>query len=93
MSEITVKENPSRHRFEALVDGEVAGFTEYHLDGDLQVMPHTVTDPDHRGQGVAGAVVQAALDAARENGRTVQADCSYVAHYVETHPEYQDLVA
>ena len=65
MAEITVRDDADAHRFEALVDGEVAGFTEYHLQGDVQVMPHTVTAPELRGQGVAGAVVKAALEAAR----------------------------
>ncbi|WP_404373658.1 GNAT family N-acetyltransferase [Kytococcus sedentarius] len=93
MAEITVRDDADAHRFEALVDGEVAGFTEYHLQGDVQVMPHTVTAPEHRGQGVAGAVVKAALEAAREAGRTVRPDCPYVRKYIEEHAEYQDLLA
>ena len=93
MSDMTIRDNPGQHRFEALVDGEVAGFTEYHLRDGVQVMPHTVTSHHHRGQGVAAAVVKAAQDAAREAGRTVRPDCPYVKKYISEHPEYQDLVA
>ncbi|OFS15759.1 MULTISPECIES: GNAT family N-acetyltransferase [Kytococcus] len=90
---VTVRQNTAEQRFEGYVDGELAGFTEYHLDGDVQVMPHTVTLPEHRGQGVARAVVGAALEAAREAGRTVRPDCSYVRHLMRDEPQYADLLA
>ncbi len=88
-----VRRNEQQSRYEMVVDGEVAGFADY-IDRDgVRMFPHTVTSPQHRGQGVAGEVVRAALDEARADGVKVVPACSYVADYIDRHPEYADLVA
>lgn len=74
-------------------DGEVVGFAEYVLDGDVVVFPHTVVDPAHRGRGVAGALAERALGDARARGRSVVPACSFFEIYLRRHPEHQDLVA
>ncbi|MFC7403508.1 GNAT family N-acetyltransferase [Georgenia alba] len=81
-----------RSRFEILVDGEVAGFTEYLQNGDRRIFVHTVVDPAFEGHGLAGTVVRHALETTRREGMRVVAVCPYVAGYVERHPEVADLV-
>lgn len=47
----------------------------------------------HRGKGLAGKVVMEALEYARDQGLRVVPSCSYVAAFLERHPEYADLAA
>jgi len=90
----TVQDAPERQRYEIAVDGEVVGFAEHHPIGDgVEVFPHTVVLPAHEGQGLAGRLVRYALDDARARGVRVQPSCSYVAAWIDRHPDYQDLVA
>ena len=46
-----------------------------------------------RGQGVAGQLVEAALRHVTAQKGKVVARCSYVAGYIQKHPEYKDLLA
>jgi len=87
-----VVDNSTQSRFEILVDGKVAGFADYRLLPTKIVMTHTEVSPEHEGQGLAGKLVGHALDAARDAGLQVVPRCSYVASYIERHPDYQDLV-
>lgn len=89
----TVEHKPEQNRFEILVDGVVAGHADYTVVGGVRDFDHTVTDPAFRGQGVAGTLVAAALDATRAEGVTIATSCSYVEKFVAQHPEYRDLLA
>lgn len=53
---------------------------------------HTFVPPADREQGLAGAVVEAAMNYARENGLKVVAGCSYVRDWVRRNPDFKDLV-
>lgn len=94
--EVEVRHEPERSRWAAYVDGEEAGFAEYLLAEEPAriVFPHTVTHPAYAGRGVASQVVAAALAQVRADGeRRVVPQCSFVARYVQQHPELADLVA
>ena len=82
-----------RQRFEIESDGELVGFIDYRADDATVVMTHAEVAPRLGGQGLGSAMVQAALDAVRESGRSVVPRCSFVATYIDKHPEYQDLLA
>ena len=73
--ELQVTDNPAESRFEIRADGELAGFAAYHLRGSQIAFIHTVTEDRFRGHGVAGQLVQAALDSARERHLAVLAYC------------------
>jgi predicted GNAT family acetyltransferase len=88
-----VRHDPERSRYELLVDGEVVGVADYHVDGDRWIFPHTVITPERRGQGLGAELVQAALDDVRRAGGTVVPRCWYVAEFIDTHPDYADLLA
>lgn len=92
-SEPTVADNPSTHRFEITVDGEVAGFAEYERRDEVVEFTHTVIDDAYEGQGLGSTLVRAALDGARDDGLKVIATCPFVASYIQRHDEYADLVA
>jgi predicted dinucleotide-binding enzyme/predicted GNAT family acetyltransferase len=61
--------NASRMRYEALIDGAVAGFGEYILTDELIVFTHTEVDPAYEGQGVGSAIARFALEDVRREGR------------------------
>lgn len=90
---IEVADNPRAARYEVLLNGRPAGFAEYVLKGGTIILTHTEVGPEFEGRGLAGRLARAALDGAREAGLTVIARCSYIASYIERHPEYADLLA
>ena len=90
--DLEVADNPDKARFEIVADGELAGFAQYHLDGDEIAFTHTQTDDRFRGQGIAGLLVQSSLDAARERHLSVLPYCPFVRTWISEHREYADLV-
>ena len=88
-----MRKNTERHRYEAVQDGQVLGYSVYRDLGDAVELPHTVVEPEYGGQGVASAVVRFALDDIRASGRLVIPTCAFVAAYIERHPQYADMVA
>ena len=88
----TVVEDEAGRQFRILVDGQVAGFADYTVDGATRAFAHTVVRPEFEGQGLGSTLVRAALDATRAAGHTVLPYCSFVRHFVARHAEYQDLV-
>jgi predicted GNAT family acetyltransferase len=78
-------------RFELERDGLVATL-DYTLDSDVLTLLETEVPEGLRGTGVGGALVQSALDWAREHHRKVDVVCPYVSSYLEAHPEFADLV-
>ena len=87
-----VQDNAASSRYEAVLDGEVAGFVEYRRDGSTIDMTHTEVGPEHEGTGVGSALARGALDAVRTKNEQVLPSCSFIQHFIEQHPEYADLV-
>jgi predicted GNAT family acetyltransferase len=81
-----------RNRFEISVDGKRAGLAAYHLGPDRITFVHTEIDDAYAGKGLAGVLVRAALDSARERGLSVIPRCPYVRSWIAKHPDYVDLV-
>ena len=94
MADVTVTNNPAENRYEAHIDGKLAGIAEYRRGEEEIVFPHTLVLPEHEGKGVASALAKESLDAARADGLKVVPQCSFYATYIERHrDEYGDLVA
>jgi predicted GNAT family acetyltransferase len=83
MDDITVTRNDETHRYELRVGDALAGFTEFIKDthGRL-VFPHTLVDPAFRGQGLAGIVVERAMEDVASRGETVVPRCPVVSKYL-----------
>ena len=94
MADISVTDNRSLHRYEATVDGAVAGFAAYRLGSDTIVFTHTEVTPAFEDQGIGSALARGALDDVRRRGdRRVVALCPFIAAWIARHPGYQDLLA
>ena len=87
-----VVDNPEARRFEVLVDGEVAGFTEYRRTKSSVAFTHTVIEPAFEGRGLGSVLARGALDATREAGLPVLPYCPFIRGYIQRHPAYLDLV-
>ncbi|RNL61985.1 N-acetyltransferase [Nocardioides marmoriginsengisoli] len=93
MSDIEVSNNTELSRYEAHIDGQLAGFAEYHLRGSSIVFTHTEVGEAFGGQGVAGAIVRSSLDEIRAAGESdVVPICPFYKGWIEKHPDYADLV-
>ncbi|GAA4419495.1 GNAT family N-acetyltransferase [Georgenia halophila] len=80
-------------RFEILLDGEAVGLTQFVDEGERRHFFHTVVADHLQGRGLAADLVGHALDETRRAGQQVVPTCSYVARYIDEHPQYADLVA
>ena len=89
---LNIEHLAERGRFRAIVDGAPCVADYRVLDG-VMLITHTEVAPRLEGQGIAGKLVQAALDHARAAGLKVRPLCSYARHYMRVHPESQALLA
>jgi len=89
---IVVTDTPERQRFEAELDGTLAGVLEYVVKRDRIALIHTEVLPAYEGRGVASRLTRFALDEARRRQLMVIAICPYVRRYLETHPSDMDIV-
>jgi predicted GNAT family acetyltransferase len=89
---LTLIHNTAASRFEQTVDGLLC-VADYALSGNTMTLHHTEVPPGLEGRGIAAALVAAALDHARGEGWRVRPTCSYVARYMQRHPETLDLLA
>ena len=87
-----IRNNESESQFEYEADGKLA-VVEYKVAPGKIILTHTEVPKELAGQGIAQKLVTTALDHARSKKLRVVPLCSYVATFIERHPEYRDLVA
>ena len=93
MGDVQVSNNQAEQRYEARVDGELAGASYYDTADDLIVFTHTEVDEAYEGHGVGSALARAALDDVRADGRRkVIARCPFIKGWIDRHEEYRDLL-
>jgi hypothetical protein len=86
MGETEVVDDIKGHRF-------VAGFGEeeselvYRLAGKRMLLLHTWVPDKSRRRGIAGSLVQAAIDRAAADELIVVPLCPYTRHWLEQNPE------
>jgi len=83
---------PDSQRFEYVL-GEHIAVCDYEERGDVWVFTHTYVPPAFRGKGVAAKLARAGLELARSRGKKVIPACSFIAKYIETRPEFRDLLS
>ncbi|HEX7186758.1 MAG TPA: GNAT family N-acetyltransferase [Actinomycetes bacterium] len=89
---VEVRDAPARHRFEILVDGQVAGFARYQLEGGSVAFVHTEVDDAYEGKGLGSLLVRAALQQVAERGAAVLPYCPFVRAYLQRHRDLTRLV-
>lgn len=87
-----IRHDPGSRRFATEADGHAA-HVEYELQDGVMAITHTIVPPQIGGRGIAGALVQAAVEHARAQGLKVAPHCSYADAWMRKHPQYEDLRA
>jgi predicted GNAT family acetyltransferase len=88
-----VIQNQELERYELVIDGELAGYSEYRIHGTEIIFVHTEITTTEREHGLGSRLVRGALDQVREHtDYRVVAQCPFVRRWISEHPEYQDLL-
>ena len=91
--DISVRDNPGHHRYEARIGGVLAGFAVYELSEEAVTFVHTEVDTKFESKGVGSAIARFALDDVKSHGdRSVVPVCTFIRAWIAKHPEYQSLV-
>jgi predicted GNAT family acetyltransferase len=91
--DVVVTDNPAAHRYEAHIDGELAGLATYRLKDDRVVFNHVEVYPKWERKGVGSTLVRTALDDVVARGKQITPLCPFVIGYVRRHPEYREHIA
>ncbi|MGM8215440.1 GNAT family N-acetyltransferase [Bacillaceae bacterium W0354] len=74
-------------------DNRDAEITFVAKDDEMIMIDHTEVSDKLQGQGVAGKLVEAVVNYARENHLKITASCSYAKHKLEKTEAYHDVYA
>ena len=76
----------------AAYDGEkLAGECDFLELPAFWIITHTEVDPAYGGQGIAGALVDCVVQAAKTMNKKIKPFCSYARKLFEKNPEYREL--
>ncbi|MCI0140286.1 N-acetyltransferase [Arthrobacter bambusae] len=86
---VTTVRNDKFHRYELLVDGEVAVISQF-MDkpGHIDFL-HTETRPQFKGRGLAKVLAHFALDDVVASGKRIIPHCPFIAAYLRKHEGYE----
>lgn len=90
LNKLKVTRNEAENTFEVQIDGHLSKL-DYFQDDKNFVITHVGVYPEFRGQGVAGKIMEAALEYAKQHSLRVVPMCSYAATYIRKNPQYREL--
>ncbi len=88
---LAINNNTKEKRFENHFGGATSTLT-YEIKGDTITLIHTFVPKELAGSGIGGAMAEAALRFAETSGLKVDVRCTYVAAYIEKHPDFMKLL-
>ena len=91
-TEIAITDDTAKHRYEAHIGNELAGYAEYNLLTDAVMFAHTEVLSAFEGKGVGSTLTKRVLDDARARKLHVIPVCEFIAGYIRKHRDYVDLV-
>jgi uncharacterized protein len=84
--------NDTLHRLELEAEGSTA-FIEFKLTQDRLFLIHTEVPASLEGKGAGSAIVQKALQYAKDHNYKIIPICPFVQRFLTKHPELNDIVA
>jgi len=91
-AEPEIVNNEDARRWEASLDGQVVGYSEYRLATKRVIFTHTVVEPEYEGRGIGTQLARAALDDALARDLRITPYCPFVRSYLKRHGEYSAMV-
>jgi hypothetical protein len=87
-----VVDDKEQSRYEVHEGGETVAIADYVKQPGTVSFTHTETLDGHKGQGLAGRMIDRALRDAQAEELAVVPFCSFVSDYIAQHEEFRDLV-
>ena len=84
--------NAAENRLELEMEGSTA-FIEYKLSHQKLFLIHTEVPPTLEGKGVGKAIVEKALQYAKDNNDNIVPLCIFVQSYLKRHKEWNDIIS
>jgi predicted GNAT family acetyltransferase len=85
-SKIIITVNEKRNRFETSAGDETA-YIDFQWHHDKLVLLYVYVPIPFRGKGYSKALIEFALNYARERNVKVDVYCSFIARYMQLHPQ------
>lgn len=89
---VAIFDNKEAGTYELAFDGQTAAGLTYKETGTRVTILATSVFPEFRGKGIASELLGGVLDLLRAEGRTATLTCPFATAFVESHPEYADVV-
>lgn len=80
------------NKFYVEKDSEEMASLAYTPNGDVLTVVHTEVSPELSGQGVGKQLVSEVVQYARDENKTIDAQCSFARAVIEKNPEFQDVL-
>jgi predicted GNAT family acetyltransferase len=89
-----IQHDPDNHQFFTDIE-EYTATLKYSVHPDQKILDYysTFVPPQLRRRGIGEALVKFALDYAIENGYKVIPSCWFTKDFIDSHPEYQKVLA
>ncbi len=84
--------NKKEFQFEGVFENGEKATLQYRWLKASMVLMHTLVPAALRGTGAGSAIVKYALEYARANQLKIIVYCHFVTKYMQSHPEYNDLL-
>ncbi len=88
---MSIEHNEEKQLFFSEIDGETAYLSYQKIDDETLDYVSTYVPDELRGHGLAGRLARTALDYADAHNYGVRPSCSFVAKFMDKHPEYAAL--
>jgi len=90
----TFTHEPDASRYTMHLDGKLVAVLDYRKNAGQISFNHTFTNPQHRGKGFAGQLVEFAIDdVEKTTDLKVVPMCWYVGDWFAAHPERSGLLS
>lgn len=83
---IPITVNEKQHRFETPAGDEMA-YIDYQWQRDTLILLYVYVPIPFRGKGYSKALIEFALQYARDRKAKVNVYCSFISRYMQLHPE------
>jgi predicted GNAT family acetyltransferase len=88
---MSIEHDQEKKLFYTEIEGDTAYLSYQQIDDETLDYVSTYVPDELRGRGLAGRLARTALDYAQEHNYGVRPSCSFVAKFLDKHPEYASL--